>query len=741
MLTVPFALVPDLKDAGPTWLGIDDAWIMTLNHALLQQWTWGKDIVYTYGPLGFLATRLGYGIPRWLFAAFDLFIVLNFFWVFRDFIRSSGDKFLAVLFVCCITLLVQTFTGVGIAWIMLFLLCFCIGKLHADPRLGLFLYLSLLITLSFFLKLNTGLIGALLHVACLLNLYVFKKIPLSKAMLLLPLPFLLIVLAAIPLHVSLPGYIRGAFEVIKGYNDVMYLHEDPAGTAHALYLIFYALLLFYLVIAGLFLRNRQYIYLLFAGMAILYVFLLKKQAVIRSDAQHIEEFYAYSSLILMVGSTVLPSPRQQRFYLGSAFVITLATLLLFSKKRPVDEAFTMRYGIFSDYTRQFGEYDGYHYLDQAEKRYIPSTILQKIGKQPVDIFPWDINYALRNMLHYQPRPVFQSFSTYTDYLQRLNQSAYEQHAPAFILYDYDAIDNRHPFNDELAANLFIVKNYQVADTFTSNGRWLLLLEKKATTSPVHVVALGDTTAATGTDIRISDSCTFLSIDLDHTFKGRLQALWDKPPQVQVLYEDANGNQVSYRTSRELLKAGIMVRNMLSNNHDFANLITHDMPLERVQKIRLITDSGCFAPHAQVHYFHTDAIMEPKHEPGRQFINYSYFKPEQRFDLDKVHVVALWGGEVSSKPITLPKGTYRFRIVSKGTPAEKVFPHVQVFVGDQKIASYFTPASFEAHEHAFTLDRDQVAAIRIQMDNDLYLESKNEDRNAFIREIVITRTGD
>src|ERR1041384_5686999 len=82
MLTVPFAVYPTLVNTGPTWLGIDDSWAMTLNDALLKNREWGEDIIYTYGPLGFLATRIGLGISRYFFLLFDIFITINFFFVF-----------------------------------------------------------------------------------------------------------------------------------------------------------------------------------------------------------------------------------------------------------------------------------------------------------------------------------------------------------------------------------------------------------------------------------------------------------------------------------------------------------------------------------------------------------------------------------------------------------------------------------------------------------------------------------
>ncbi|MGF7210515.1 hypothetical protein GGE65_005122 [Skermanella aerolata] len=33
--------------------GLDPSWVFVLHHAFAEGWQWGKDIVFTFGPLGF----------------------------------------------------------------------------------------------------------------------------------------------------------------------------------------------------------------------------------------------------------------------------------------------------------------------------------------------------------------------------------------------------------------------------------------------------------------------------------------------------------------------------------------------------------------------------------------------------------------------------------------------------------------------------------------------------------------
>ena len=48
---------------------LDASWLQVLGHAHLQGWVWGRDVIHTYGPLGFLHPYLGYDpavFPRYV---------------------------------------------------------------------------------------------------------------------------------------------------------------------------------------------------------------------------------------------------------------------------------------------------------------------------------------------------------------------------------------------------------------------------------------------------------------------------------------------------------------------------------------------------------------------------------------------------------------------------------------------------------------------------------------------------
>ncbi len=57
--------------------------------------------------------------------------------------------------------------------------------------------------------------------------------------------------------------------------------------------------------------------------------------------------------------------------------------------------------------------------------------------------------------------------------------------------DYETIDLRYPFYDEVKTNIVLIKNYKVADTLLHNQRKMLLLERKENVKPIKFVKIDE----------------------------------------------------------------------------------------------------------------------------------------------------------------------------------------------------------------------------------------------------------
>lgn len=736
MLVIPFLIVPELVSKGPSWLGVDDSWAVALNYALTKNWTWGKDIVYTYGPLGFLATRVGMGISKWILLGFDLLMVANFFCVSRDFLTKIPDRFLSVLLLISVTLLIRPLPFGGLVWLLLFFQFFWMYRAYLNPKTAYFIAAGVLAVLTFYIKLNGGLFGIPIFMIFLGLLFVVRKITRNTLLLLLGSTIGLLVVSSLLLNVYLPGYIKGAFYIIKGSNDVMYLEEAHGWFEGNLELAFVVMILLLITAGYQLLKRKDYVAVFLMACCAAFLFLLRKQSIVRNDLQHLEEFYRFAPLVLLLLNLILPE-KVVKGSLKISFLVVLFMLLCYTGEHRFDALLKEGYGQISQYTKEFGYNNQAHYTDQQDKRFIPASVLNKIGNQTIDIFPWDIEYLIQNKLNYKPRPMFQSILACTEQLQQINFDAYLQQAPDFLIYDYDAIDNRYPFSEEGPINLAIAQHYALADTFTSNERLRLLLTKRDDLVPLEMKETDREkfTIAQEIDTRQAD---LIKADINYSLKGKLRATWYKPSPVRISLQRRNGQWLTYKTSPELLRAGLMVGKLIQSTQDFSDLLTGNGYLEPVLKIKIEADSNFYDPEVVVTYFEVKGFSKNNIvEKSSGTIRLAHFKSGDIAEIDNEKVLAIWGGEASTDALPREKGRYKLGILAKGTPVDNGFPELDVFVNGKKAGSFTAEKDYRTNEFSFNLETDSVS-LRFVMTNDYYNAETKEDRNAFIKTITLKK---
>ncbi len=130
-------------------------------------------------------------------------------------------------------------------------------------------------------------------------------------------------------------------------------------------------------------------------------------------------------------------------------------------------------------------------------------------------------------------------------------------------------------------------------------------------------------------------------------------------------------------------------------------------------------------------------IKPLQKGGRVF-TYKNFKADAMFELNGEKVIANWGNTVLSYPFKLPLGNYDLVMSVKGTPAFGIHPHLHVYANEEKLGSFFTLDNYNAIHFNLELKETKELILQIIMDNDSVNTALNEDRNAFIRSIVISK---
>jgi hypothetical protein len=574
------AMIYPLQPDADLWKSLDPSWILQLNYASMHHYVWGTDIAFTYGPLAFLSTKVGWGQHRWSFLLYDIFVAINFFFVFFLSFKDSKNKITTTLLIVCFWIVCPVWLGSANALVLMAFLIFWIFKSLDNPRIIFYVLQAVLVVLAFFIKFNTGLISFPLFFLGL-SYNVIKAYKDKKLLLLLIsaaiLPFVLIAIVAIPLNVAIFAYARAGVEMVVGYNDVMFMGHEWKNRRLALIIIALALAIFIFKIAKggkqQLLRNLTAAVLFGAG-----IFTLYKQAFVRGMEI---DFFIFSSLIILVSSDIFDA-RYRRFFtplIIGCLGISLYFVLGYQKVplqigKKLDKMYVSQYKAFTSKS-------GMHIFPNNNQ--LPLSVKNKIGNATVDVYPWNFQMLLENKLNCVMRPSCQSYSTYTPYLVEMNFEFYNSSkAPEFVIYDSASVDYRYPLFDDPKLNLVFLRNYQVAEVFDFENRKVLLLQKKANFHPVKLEKSNEYAIYIDTPLSVRPGI-YYTVEPYYSVSGRIKSVLDHSADIQLDIMKKNGEVRSYKTSSKLLQSGVFCDYYISSTMDFMSLMTGN-PVNGLEKI-------------------------------------------------------------------------------------------------------------------------------------------------------------
>lgn len=550
-------------------MSLDPSWEITLNFANIQNLVWGKDIAFTYGPLGYLSTRVGWGVNSLSLLFFDLFVAFNFFYIFYKSFIDSKHKKLTVFLIAVLCFLTPFYFGAATSILLLGFLMFWIRQALEDNKIINYIFQILLLVLMFFVKLNTGMISFILILPFIGYQIITKKNNYYFYIVYFVSLFSLIFLFSKILNVDLPLYFKSGMNMISGFNEIMHLELglDNEFYMALAFIGLSAIIMAVKVYSEKFSLKSLVIVFVFA----LPIYVLYKQGFVRADMGHIVDFFLYAMFYVFVIRDF--HVVQQRFN-GKEIVLVMAFLVVFGAKRKEETFFYLDQRLDkSEYVaglKNFTEISGVHLFPNENQ--IPSNVISRIGNSEVDIFPWNIHLIFENKLNYSPRPVVQSYSAYTPYLENLNFEHYNSDkAPKFVLYQFESIDNRQPLFDESKVNLALLKNYICVDTFSMKEKQMLLLEKKKDFKPIKFEKIKEYEAPIKTAIS-PEKDVFYEIEVSTSFKGKIRSLAKHSPELYIMMNTKDGKGNGFKISGKLLKTGIFGSNLILNTSDFKKIL-------------------------------------------------------------------------------------------------------------------------------------------------------------------------
>jgi hypothetical protein len=223
----------------------------------------------------------------------------------------------------------------------------------------------------------------------------------------------------------------------------------------------------------------------------------------------------------------------------------------------------------------------------AQRTALLPEIIRRVGDASIDMVSVEQGVVLLNGFNYTPRPVFQSYSAYTPHLAKLNEAYFlGLLAPKFVLLKIEAIDGRFPMSEDALALVALLRRYQPVTM--EKGFLLLQRDESAIAAPVELPRDWQP-AAMDQDIRVGNSASIAFVKIDLTLLGRLYSLFLREPTLRILVRtDAGIN--AYRFIRPTGGSGFTISPLMRSEQDFL-MLQLGMPLPPVRDFRIVAETS------------------------------------------------------------------------------------------------------------------------------------------------------
>lgn len=507
--------------------GLDPSWEMALLKATTSGFDFSRSFIFTYGPFGYfvnssyhpdiyaqLIISRGLIVATMLIGAttFGKTPLLCFALSLSVASRGHAFDFIIVGFCLYILFLSDSWHKVKLFAKSLIILLLCI---LAQAKFSYFFLVAPLIFLS--------------------DLALIAQRDRS-----LPLHSIVFFVFSIVCYVSqfhelqgLSAYVKNVFEISGAYSKAMQVSYREVENI-VLFLCLAPSLLFWLGQIRLRSRDDFPVLIIYALSGVWFAFITFKAGYVRADDGHVYMTWETLSICLVAWIFDLRAKRDlsnsRQIQIAGALLVPVAAIFLWNSTginigRPGEKEHSV---LNARYERRAKELiDGLSFDDCKN----------------IDSWPWDLTEIIL-MSKYHARPVPQSYTTYTPYLQDINTLHLKNDGPDCAIVNIKTIDNRYPLLD-MGTDLMALQTYYDYDrplaTSNENFSGAVLLKKARYAKNVKAVRNSELTASLGAWIELPrGDARFRSaeVEMKPTLLGELRNFIFKQAEVwlDVVYE-------------------------------------------------------------------------------------------------------------------------------------------------------------------------------------------------------------
>jgi len=593
---------------------LDSSWERAINMAIHNKLVFGREFVFTYGPLGFLETRNGAFISKIIFLLFDFFLVYGFYRIFKT-IKKTDKSTIVFLILCMMALRFDEMNYPSTKLFIVYL--FLLIKIYNDDlkdRTDL-VYCGITAVILLFIKINYGFV-ALFLLSALVIISLFRDR--VAASIVLASFFVSYFLLTWTFNFDLVNYLRYGAQLISGYNDAMFLPIENKRYIFLLFAISDLLLLFIIVLrsfAGNWKNGKLPGYFLKYALFALFAFLCFKNGFVRS---HFLSFFTVFPLFIFLVCHELDAG-DTGIYKKETLAILLVTFLVFGVYYKADIIIWAKSKQAPSRTFVKACLPVFYFTDilntepdpsKNERIYLPTSIIDEVKNNSIDIIPKDISIAQLNDLNYKPRPVPQSYAVISKDLDSLNAAFLSSFSrPDYLIVSLGSIDNRYAFWDEALTKCAVYLNYHYERSFdlcdkdTTNkesnygqdaskaaeGELLLLRSNDKSTQKKPVFEkLGEFDMGVGEtkQLDIPDTIpVFMEVSIHYSLAAQIIKTFFQPPLLNIRFGFEDGSTVVYRCVHPLMASPLLINRSVRDNSGLVHFFKGE--LQKNKKISSI----------------------------------------------------------------------------------------------------------------------------------------------------------
>ena len=557
------------------YLDVAKSWAFGLNQALGQHLEFGKDIIFTFGPYSFLFSAVYHPTTYVIMLITSLYFALSYFLCFL--LVSKGTRPLwSIIF--CIGLIFAMVLRDTIFLMYPLLLGLAVFKIVSSERdspykskwdlfqvVFLFFPLGLLVLIKGTMLIMSVCVATL----CFLFFIINKKYYLGVAGFLSLFTSTLFFwgLAGQPI-INLPDFFITIVPLILGYSEAMQI------TGNDNYIILFLFPSILLLISILWemkgtLTSKLFLFFLY----FCFLFMSFKASFV---VQNNHDLIASSALIM--GALLLPFIFQTRVTMVAIWLSVSCGAYITEQYTQYDswKGILQRIGNLyalagTGFVHSIQDYNWPQHDFEIGVNSIKKQVPLPLLEGTTDIYSWDQEALIASGNTWSPRPIFQSYSAYTESLVLKNREyLLGNKAPNNIIFRIEPVNGNLPSIEDGASWPVLLSHYQPVQM---ENEYLILRKRQTLANPEKVAKYESKVESFRKNVEVphSNQLIYAKLDIHPTVLGSLANIAFKSSQLHIILTLNSGEVRTYRMVSGMAKAGFLISPLVEDTKDFREL--------------------------------------------------------------------------------------------------------------------------------------------------------------------------